>query len=127
MVGDGRSIVSEIGDWESSGPTYTFNELRDNLCGEAKLCFNANHIYLFGLTFTGRESKKLLDHVELEGIEFHRHPIGPDARLEIDINAEAFYFQKSLNIDAINKETKCIDRKAHVFWEIPVIDAKSNG
>ena len=33
---------------------------------------------------------------------------------------------RSLNIDAINNETRCIDRKAHLFWEIPVIDAKIN-
>ena len=32
----------------------------------------------------------------------------------------------SLNIDAINNKTKCIHRKAHVFWEIPVINAKIN-
>ena len=37
---------------------------------------------------------------------------------------DIFYSQQVLNIDAINNETKCIDRKAHLFWEIPVIDAK---
>ena len=36
LDGDGQSIVLEFVDWESSGPTYTFNELRDTLCGEAK-------------------------------------------------------------------------------------------
>ena len=49
-----------------------------------------------------------------------------DSPLKFDTNAEAFYFEKSLNIDAINNETQCIDRKAHLFWEIPVIDAKIN-
>ena len=39
---------------------------------------------------------------------------------------EPFYFQQYLNIDAINNETKCIDRKAHLFWENPVTDAKIN-
>jgi hypothetical protein len=29
LVGDGQSIISEFVDWESSDPTYTFNELRD--------------------------------------------------------------------------------------------------
>ena len=29
-----------------------------------------------------------------------------------------------MSIDAINKETKAIDRKAHMFWEIPLIDSK---
>ena len=49
-----------------------------------------------------------------------------EALLNIDTNATPFYFQQALNIDAINNETKCIDRKAHLFWEIPVIDAKIN-
>ena len=42
------------------------------------------------------------------------------------MNVEPFNFQRSLNIDAINNETKCIDRKGHLFWENPVIDAKIN-
>ena len=29
-----------------------------------------------------------------------------------------------MSIEAINKETKTIDRKAHLFWEIPAIDSK---
>ena len=49
-----------------------------------------------------------------------------DSLLKFDVNTEAFYFKKSLNIDTINNETRCIDRKAHLFWEIPVIDAKIN-
>ena len=59
LVGDCLSIIKEFVDWESSGPTYSFNELRKALCGEAKLCFNADHIYLFGLAYTGRDSKKI--------------------------------------------------------------------
>ena len=42
LVGDGQSIIKEFVDWESSGPTYNFNKLRDVLCGETKLCFNAD-------------------------------------------------------------------------------------
>ena len=60
------------------------------------------------------------------GIEFQRHPDNLEALLKIDINTEPFNFQKSLNIDSINNETRCIDRKAHLFWENPVIDAKIN-
>ena len=59
-------------------------------------------------------------------IDFKRHPENLEALLKIDINDEPFYFQKSLSIDAINNETKCIDRKAHLFWENPTIDAKIN-
>ena len=52
LVGDGQSIINEFVDWESSGPTFSFNELRDALCGDAKFCFYAEHMYLFGLAYT---------------------------------------------------------------------------
>ena len=55
LDGDGSKIVSEFVDWESSGATYLFNELRDILCGEAKMCFNPERLFLFGLAYTGRE------------------------------------------------------------------------
>ena len=120
MVGDGQSIIQEFVDWESSGPTYSFNELRNALCGEAKLCFNVNHMYLFGLAYTRRDSQKIWTSrtIELIGIEFQRNPNNVDSLLEFDKNAEALYFQKSLNVNAINTETRSIDRKAHLFWEI---------
>ena len=51
LVGDGQSILSEFVDWESSGPTYTFNELRNALCGEVKFYFYADHMYLLGLAY----------------------------------------------------------------------------
>ena len=126
MVGDGRSIIKDFIDLESSGPTYNFNELRNALCGEAKFFFNADHIYLFGLAFTEKDSKKIWTTrtIELEGIEFQRHPTDLDSLLRFDTTAEAFYFEKSLNIDTINIETLSIDRKTHLLWEIPVIDAK---
>ena len=38
-----------------------------------------------------------------------------------------FNFQQPLNIEAINMETRLLNTKAHLFWEIPVIDAKVNG
>ena len=44
--------------------------------------------------------------------------------MNFDTNAVIFNFEKSLNIDAINNETLCIDRKAHLFWEIETINAK---
>ena len=128
LVGDGQSIIQEFVDWESSGPTYDFNELRNALCGEAKLCFNADHMYLFGLAYTGRDSKKIWTSRTIEpvGIENQKHPDSLDKLLDFDKNAVAFYFQQSLSINAINKETQSIDRKAHLFWEIPAIDAKIN-
>ena len=126
LVGDGSSIFSEFVDWESSGNTYKFNELRDVLCGEANMCFNPERLFLFGLAYTGRDSKKIWTTrtIELEGIEFQRHPQDLETLLNFDTRAEIFNFQKSLNIDAINNETLCIDRKAHLFWENTTIDAK---
>ena len=41
---DGRNIANEFVDWESAGPLYSFDELRNALCGEAKNCFNALYI-----------------------------------------------------------------------------------
>jgi len=69
---DGRNIADEFVDWESAGPVYSFDELRNALCGEAKFCFNADHIYLFGLAYTGRDSKKIWTTrtIELVGIDF---------------------------------------------------------
>ena len=54
---DGESVINKFVDWQSSGPTYSFNELRDILCGEANFHFDAAHMYLFGLAYTGRDSK----------------------------------------------------------------------
>ena len=95
-------------------------------CGEAKFCFNADHIYLFGLAYTRRDSKKIWTTrtVDLVGIDFRRHPDNLEALLKIDIKAEPFNFQKSMDLDAMNNEIRCIDRKAHLFWENPIIDAK---
>ena len=81
---------------------------------------------MFGIAYTGRDSKKLWTSrtIELEGIEFQRYPENFDDLLKIDFSTEPFNFQKSLNMDAMNNEIKCIDRKAHLFWENPIIDAK---
>ena len=113
---------------KSSGLTYSFNELRDILCGEAKACFNADQLYLFGLAYTGRESKKIWTTrtIELEGIDFQKHPQSLEDLLNFGTRAEIFCFEKSLNIDAINNEILCNDRKVHLFWEIPNIDAKTS-
>ena len=45
----------------------------------------------------------------------------------LDIDADkynVFNFQRSLSTEAINNETKALDRKAHLFWEIPAIDKR---
>ena len=48
-----------------------------------------------------------------------------DELWSVDANShDVFNFQRSLNIEAINMETKLLYRKAHLFWEIHAIDAK---
>ena len=93
---------------------YSFDELRKALCGEAKFYFNADHIYLFGLAYTNRDSKKIWTTrtVDLVGIDYRRHPDNLEALLKNDIKAEPFNFQKSMDFDAMNNEIKCIDRKS---------------
>ena len=97
LVGDGQSIISEFVDWESSGPTYTFNELRNALCGEAKFFFNADHMYLFGLAYTGRDSKKIWTTrtIELDSIEFQRQPKNIDSLLHL-IQMQKHFISRSL-------------------------------
>jgi hypothetical protein len=46
LVGDGTSIIPEFVDWESSGPTYRFNELRD-VYAERPKCVLIQSIYIF--------------------------------------------------------------------------------
>jgi len=90
------------------------------------MCFNPDSLFLFGLAYTGRESKKMWINrtLELEGIDFMKHPQDVETLLTFDPKREIFCFQQSLDIDAINKETASIDRKAHLFWEFTEIDAK---
>ena len=82
-------------------------------------------IFLVFLTLEGNKKKIWTTRtIELEGIDFQRHPHDLETILNFDTNAVIFNFEKSLNIDAINNETLCIDRKAHLFWEIEPINAK---
>ena len=59
LKGDVQNLVAELVDWEVSGPTYTFNELSNELCGNAKFKFDATKVSLFGLFYTCKESKIL--------------------------------------------------------------------
>ena len=56
---DGQKILAEFVVWESSGPTYTFNKLRDQLCEDAKFGFDVNTIYLFGFSLHAKSPKKI--------------------------------------------------------------------
>ena len=127
LKGDGQNILAEFVDWQAAGPTYTFNELRNELCGDAKIQFDANKVFLYDLCYTCKESKKdrMERTIELKDVDYYKHPTELEELLAIDADShDVFNFQKSMSIEAINKETKAIDRKAHMFWEIPAIDSK---
>ena len=63
--------------------------------------------------------------IELKDVDYFMHPTNLEQLLSIDGDSyDIFNFQRSMNIEAINKETKAIEKKAHMFWEILVIDSK---
>ena len=65
--------------------------------------------------------------MDLKGIDYIKHQKSLYELLSIDSNVKGFInFQRALSIDATNNETKCLQRKAHLFSEIPVIDMTVN-
>ena len=92
----------------------------------AKFGFDASKVYL-GLFYLCKESKKewIIKTSDLECIDYVRHPKTMGELLSVDTsNYALFDFQRSLNIEALKMETRQLERKAHVFWEIPAIHAK---
>ena len=96
-------------DWEVSGPTYTSNELRNELCGDAKIKVDDSKVFLFGLCYACRESKKdcIRRTIELKDVDFNKHPTYLEELLSSDNEShDVLTFQRSMSIEAINKETK---------------------
>jgi len=61
--------------------------------------------------------------IDLENIDYHRHPKTLEELFDIDADKnEVFNFQRALSIEAINNETKALDRKAHMFWEFSDVE-----
>ena len=56
--GDCLHILTDFVDWEPSGPTFTFNKLKDDLRGAITLCFNEARLYRHSLSYSCTESKK---------------------------------------------------------------------
>ena len=46
LKGDSQNLLAEFVDWEDSSPPCTFNELRNELCGDAKFKFDAAKVSL---------------------------------------------------------------------------------
>ena len=76
IVGDSQNILAEFVDWESSSSAYTFNELRSELCVVCKFKFDATKVYLFGLFYACKESKKewIMRTSDIECLDYDRHP-----------------------------------------------------
>ena len=55
LVRDSKNVLAEFVDWESSSPTYSFNEWREQLCGDTKFGFDVKNTYLYGIYFTWKE------------------------------------------------------------------------
>ena len=125
LQGDGQQLLNEFVDWPVAGDVYSYSELKNELCGDAKFKFDPARIWPSGLVWSYTDSKKAWTSrtIDLEDVDFQRHPKTLDRLFETDSEAfEVFDFQRSLSIEAINNETLAIDRKAHMFWEFPEVE-----
>ena len=101
--------MAEFVDWQASGPTYSFTDLRNELCGDAKFKFDDTKVWLHGLVYTCTDSKKgwTSRTIDLENIDYLRHPKTLEELFDIDSDKyEVFNFQRALCIEAINNKTK---------------------
>ena len=100
LQGDGQNLLAEFVDWQAAGPTYSFNDLRNELCGDAKFKFDNSKVWLSGLVYTCTDSKKgwTSRTIDLENIDYLRHPKTLEELFDIDSNKfEVFNFQRALN------------------------------
>ena len=58
LQGDGQQLLNEFVDWPVAGEVYTYNDLKNELCGDAKFKFDAARISLSGLVWSYTDSKK---------------------------------------------------------------------
>ena len=118
LQGDGKKLLDEFVDWSVAGDVYSYNDLKNELCGDAKFKFDRENIWLSGLVWSNTDSKKawISRTIDLNDVDFKRHPKTLDDLFKTDMdNFTGFDFQWSMSIDAINQETMAIDRKAHMF------------
>ena len=86
LQGDGQNLLAEFVDWQAAGTTYSFNEVKNELCGDAKFEFGDANVWLFGLVYTCTDSKKgwTSRTMDLENIDYHRHPKTLEELFDID-------------------------------------------
>ena len=45
LKGDGQNLLAEFVDWQAACPTYSFNDLRNELYGVAKIQFDEKELF----------------------------------------------------------------------------------
>jgi len=56
---DGQKLLNEFVDWSVAGDVYSYNDLKNELCGDAKFKFDKARIWLAGLVWSYTDSKSL--------------------------------------------------------------------
>ena len=99
--------------------------LKHDLCGTAKLCFNAKYELQNTISKSRKEWKART--IALEGIHFKKHPTMMNELLNFDpFFPEYFNVHTSPVINAINNETVSADERAYLFRENPILEDKIN-
>ena len=118
LQGDGQQLLNEFVDWPVAGDVYSYNELKNELCGDAKFKFDPARIWLSGLVWSYTDSKKAWTSrtMDLEDVDFQRHPKTLDRLFETDSETfEVFDFQRSLSIEAILKQRNTCNRQKSAY------------
>ena len=76
LQGDGQQLLNEFVDWPVAGDVYSYSELKNELCGDAKFKFDPARIWPSGLVWSYTDSKKAWTSrtMDLEDVDFQRHP-----------------------------------------------------
>ena len=76
LQGDGQQLLNEFVDWPVAGDVYSYSELKNELCGDAKFKFDPARIWPSGLVWSYTDSKKAWTSrtMDLEAVDFQRHP-----------------------------------------------------
>ena len=76
LKGDGQQLLNEFVDWPVAGEVYSYKDLKNELCGDAKFKFDPDRIALSGLVWSDTDSKKawISRTIDLADVEFQRHP-----------------------------------------------------
>ena len=59
LQGDGQQLLNEFVDWPVAGDVYSYSELKNELCGDAKFKFDPASVWLSGLVWSYRFQKSL--------------------------------------------------------------------